>query len=99
MILPFDGIWLLQINYSPHFFSFTAQGLITVSVIAGIGLRIIAILRKFDRNFSMWLWEHEVMWQHHKATHSVPVFPSLIVERRKQPRTKVTHIEDEESET
>lgn len=85
MVLSFIGLfWLFVQGILPPapFFTFTAQGMLIMFSIIGIGLAVIRFLRKFDRNFQVWLWEHEVMWQHHRITHEIPAYPNLFLERR-----------------
>jgi hypothetical protein len=64
------------------FFTFTAQGLGQLAAVTIIGIKVLRVLRKFDRNVSSWLWEHEVMWRHHRTHHDIPTFPDFTVQKR-----------------
>lgn len=80
----------------PSFFTFTAQGMIQIVVMVGIGWKLLKIFRKVDDNAIRWLWEHDVMWTHHKDNYEVPQYPALrvververILERRRKPRDR-----------
>lgn len=61
----------------PDFFHFTAQGMGILSAISIIGWRVVRLLRKIDRGFDIWQWQHLVMWTKFERENAVPPYPKL----------------------
>lgn len=61
----------------PGFFNFTAQGLGILTTITIVGIKVIVILRKIDRGFDIWQWQHLVMWTKFEKENPVPPYPKL----------------------
>lgn len=61
----------------PGFFSFTLQGLAIFTAIATVGFKVILLLRKIDRGFDIWQWQHLVMWSKFEKENPIPPYPRL----------------------
>jgi hypothetical protein len=61
----------------PDFFHFTMQGLGIFTAISAVGLKVIVLLRKIDRGFNLWNWQHLVMWTKFEKENPVPPYPKL----------------------
>lgn len=69
----------------PSFFHFTLQGLMIFGSIAISGWKAIKLLRKIDKGFVVWQWEHTIMWNHWVKNNDVPPFPSTILKDEGRP--------------
>lgn len=68
----------MQIPGAPQdFFHFTAQGMGIFSAISIVGWRVVRLLRKIDRGFDIWQWQHLVMWTKFEKENPVPPYPKL----------------------
>lgn len=72
---------MTEIPVDASFFHFTLQGLGIMCAILGMGWKIIKMLRKFDRGFDLWLWEHKVMWTDWANKNPIPAYPLIRVAR------------------
>lgn len=61
----------------PSFFNFTLQGMGIFSAIVITGWKTLKILRKIDRGFDIWNWQHLVMWTKFERENPVPPYPRL----------------------
>lgn len=69
---------LLQDSSVNGFFHFTAQGTGILSVISVSSFYIIRLLRKIDRGFLVFEWQHGLMWKDYvERTDRIPPFPHL----------------------
>lgn len=68
------------------FFHFTLQGLGIFTAIATVGIKVILLLRKIDRGFSVWQWQHTLMWRKYVRENRLPDYPSLQVPPDWEPR-------------
>jgi hypothetical protein len=65
------------------FFHFNAQGIGILIAICTIGWHALKLLRKIDRGFDVWNWQHGVMWLQYQKDHKdkMPPYPLLSLER------------------
>lgn len=76
-------VFAQAIQVETSFFHFSLQGLMLIGTIAvGIGT-IIRYLRKLDRGFTQFQWEHNVMWYHWQRHNQVPAYPHLEAQDRR----------------
>lgn len=59
------------------FFHFTLQGLAIFTAIFTLGFKAIKLLRKIDRGFSVWQWQHTLMWRKFVRENRLPDYPGL----------------------
>lgn len=61
------------------FFNFTLQGVAIFTAIATIGIKVLILLRRIDRGFSEWQWQHLVMWRKFERDNrgDIPPYPRV----------------------
>lgn len=61
----------------PGFFHVTLNGLGIIGAILGVGWQVIKRLRRLDRGFDIWQWQHNTMWEHHKSNYRFQPYPEV----------------------